>query len=87
MKEDKIRITYNEEKGSTIDSCPYWDYKIFKDLLEPGGKIGTGYCTHPLIKDTELECHYGESEIKVPGNCPLKEGQLVKKVELIPAKD
>lgn len=89
MKEDKIRITYNDEKSSTTDSCPYWDYKIIETMEEclKQGRWGIGNCTNPLRGDKEIECHYGKTEIKVPKNCPLKEGQLVKKIELIPTKD
>lgn len=80
MKQDQIEIIYERGnlKSNITNSCPFWDYKVFKDWLEPGKKLGTGYCKHPLIDDAEIECSYGLSEIKVPSICPLKEGQLVQ---------
>lgn len=83
--QDQIKISYNNVKVEITDSCPFWDYKVFKDGLEPGKKIGTGYCMHPLKRKSgrRLRCAYGLTEIHVPERCPLKKSPLVTKVEVI----
>jgi hypothetical protein len=85
-REDKIKVIYN---GWDIGggSCPFWDYRVFQPFISQKGKMGTGYCTHPFEGSEELECHYGESEIRVPKNCPLKKSKLVQEIELIEGKN
>jgi hypothetical protein len=88
MTGDKLRITYRGkyDKVINVDTCPYWDFKLFNDQF-PNTKNrpsqGLGSCTHPLLNDEKIECHYGESEIHVPDNCPLKKSKLIQKIELV----
>lgn len=81
MEINKLKIIYNGHE-KIKDNCPFWNYKIFQLFLKKRGRLGTGYCKHPLV-EKNIECNYGLSEIKVPKDCPLRQSSLVQKVELI----
>jgi len=83
--ENKIKITYigATTKSEIIDSCPYSEYIVSKNWFEKNKKLGTSYCEHPQMEKETLKCYYGLTEIIVPKKCPLREKQLIQKIELI----
>jgi len=84
MKQDKIKITYEGKmaKSETVTDCPWGEYIIPKKRLGKKG-VGRQYCTHPFIERETIKCNYGLNEIRTPKECPLRENNLVQKVELI----
>jgi len=40
-----------------------------------------GYCQHPFVEKDTLECEYGLTDDIVPNTCPLKESDLIIKLE------
>ncbi len=96
-KEDKIKITYNNGEKVIIKNssggCLYWKceaigfpkFKHGKVIKDNRNTLDGAYCGHPLRKKDEhrLRCRYGLTNITVPDRCPLKNGALETKVELI----